>query len=197
MGPQSGYPTDFQNRTGVSNTKVRRVSDGIFTRWPEVTTSAPVPAAPPAAAPTTAPLSAAGNRANNGSQGRRAAGNLRGALSARGTLAADGPGIDVDHSPIHLDGGQVQSGPRTPCELARLLRIDQLNHHVRPRGITVWLLTATGSSRLAANVWPTRLTSESTPSIMRTTRFVPVGNSTPAVSRASGASDGRVGEGPG
>src|SRR5437879_2545294 len=42
--------------TGVSSTKVSRVSDGTFTRWPLVTASAPAPAAPPATPPIAAPL---------------------------------------------------------------------------------------------------------------------------------------------
>src|ERR1039457_2032371 len=42
--------------TGVSSTKVSRVSDGTLTRCPFRTISAPAPAAPPASPPITAPL---------------------------------------------------------------------------------------------------------------------------------------------
>src|ERR1035437_7509807 len=56
-GKQQSSPQTFGHmRIEVSKTKVKRVSDGTFTRWPLVTSSAPTPAAPPAPAPITAPL---------------------------------------------------------------------------------------------------------------------------------------------
>src|SRR5271157_4785793 len=182
---QSSSQTFGHMRIDVSKTKVKRVSDGTFTRWPLVTSSAPAPAAPPAPAPITAPLPPP-------AMPPMIAPNT---APPPATLAVRWPRESLSLETLCVLISTIRPSTFTdikssvstavPVSLPDSLASTSFTTTSAPRGIIAWPSNTTGSSMLAAKVCPTRLVSESTPSIIRTTRLVPAGSSTD--SRGGGA----------
>src|SRR5579871_6007350 len=178
--------------TGVSSTNVRRVSEGTFTCCPLVIASTPAPAAPPAAAPPTAPLPPPSMPPNTAPA----------TAAPPATFAVFSPREPLSFEMVCVFTSTIRSSTFTdtsirvssafPVNLPDSLASTSFTTTSEPRTITVSPLGAVTPVSIAAlNVCPTRAVSESTPSIIRMTMFVPAGNSI-GVRAGSGAGAGRA-----